>query len=110
MDGRTEKRMWKTQMGRFRILAFCEGLSFLGILFLTMPLKYIYGMPKPNQIIGLVHGFLFLFYLVQLAQIQANFAWDGKKTFWVFLASVFPFGTFIADHKIFRFEPKEPRT
>ena len=50
---------FKTQLGRFRVLAFAEGVSFLLILFITMPLKYLMDMPGPNKIIGMAHGIPF---------------------------------------------------
>ena len=47
--------LMKTPLGRFRILAFMEGLSYLAILFITMPLKYLYEMPLPNLVVGMAH-------------------------------------------------------
>ena len=52
--------LFKSPLGRFRILAFMEGLSFLLILFITMPLKYLYEMPEPNLVVGMAHGVLFV--------------------------------------------------
>ncbi|TGL40320.1 DUF3817 domain-containing protein [Leptospira perdikensis] len=99
----------QTKLGRFRILAFLEGLSFLTILFITMPLKYLYQNPEPNKIVGLIHGLLFLLYLVELFQIKVELEWKTKKTLLAALASVVPFGTFIAEKYLYlKSDAEEP--
>ena len=44
----------------FKIVSYLEGISYLLILFVTMPLKYIWDMPEANMVIGMAHGVLFL--------------------------------------------------
>lgn len=92
----------KTEIGRLRIIAFVEGTSFLLILFVTMPLKYLMDMPEPNKVVGMLHGVLFILYILAVVQGKYSFNWDGKTTFWALLASVIPFGTFWADAKYFK--------
>jgi integral membrane protein len=95
-----------TQLGRLRLLAFVEGVSLLLILFVSMPLKYFYNTPGPNKVIGMVHGLLFLLYVLAVIQAKIEWRWSGRKTALALLASVIPFGTFWADARLFR-EPKE---
>jgi integral membrane protein len=97
----------KTQMGRLRILAFIEGISFLVILFVTMPLKYIWQYPQPNKVFGMLHGVLFVLYVLAVLQLKIMQNWSFKKTFLALLASVIPFGTFWADKKLFQDTSKE---
>ena len=92
----------RTPLGRLRILAFAEGVSFLLILFVTMPLKYGMGMADPNYVVGLIHGLLFVMYVGLVLQVKITYDWSWKKTFWAWLASIVPFGTFIADKRLFR--------
>lgn len=94
--------LFKTQLGRLRIIAFAEGISLLMILFISMPLKYIFGLPQANMVIGMLHGLLFILYV--LAVIQAKFVlnWSLKNTFLALIASIIPFGTFWADKKLFK--------
>ena len=92
----------KTQIGRLRILAFSEGVSFLLLLFVTMPLKYLHGIREPNLVIGIFHGILFIVYCAAVILIKFDDNWAYKKTFLALLASVIPFGTFWADWKLFR--------
>lgn len=91
-----------TQMGRLRLLAFVEGVSFLILLFVTMPLKYAFAMPGPNKVFGMVHGLLFVLYVLAVVQMKIERDWTIKKTFLALIASVIPFGTFWADIKLFR--------
>lgn len=92
----------KTQIGRLRLLAFIEGVSFLVILFITMPLKYYFDIPQPNKIIGMVHGLLFVLYVFWVIQVKIEQDWSMKKTGLALLASIIPFGTFWADARLFR--------
>lgn len=92
----------KTSIGRFRIIAFTEGLSYLLILFITMPLKYLFDTPLPNQIIGMAHGVLFMVYIFGAIQMHFLLNWKIKLTTLVLLASIIPFGTFYMDHKVFK--------
>jgi len=90
----------KTPIGRFRLIAFLEGLSYL-LLGLTMVLKYKYAMPEPNKIVGMAHGVLFITYVFLLIQVSINYKWNFGKVVLAFLASLVPFGTFYADKKIY---------
>lgn len=92
----------KTQIGRLRIIAFVEGVSFLVILFVTMPLKYYANMPQPNKIFGMAHGLLFILYVLAVVQSKIQYEWSFKKTVLALIASIIPFGTFWADAKLFR--------
>jgi integral membrane protein len=92
----------KTQLGRTRIIAFIEGISFLVLLFITMPMKYMCGMPTPNKIFGMVHGVLFILYVLAVIQSKIEYDWNFKKTALALLASIVPFGTFWADEKLFK--------
>lgn len=92
----------KTQIGRLRILAFVEGVSFLVLLFITMPLKYAFDNPVPNKTFGMIHGLLFILYLLAVIQAKIEQNWTFRKTFLALLASIIPFGTFWADKKLFQ--------
>ncbi|MEO9953905.1 MULTISPECIES: DUF3817 domain-containing protein [Nonlabens] len=83
----------------FKYLAIVEGYSFLFILFLTMPLKYLGGILLPNKIMGMAHGFLFLSYVVMAIVVSQILKWDLKKLFIVLAMSVVPFGTFWMERK-----------
>ncbi|WP_340063192.1 DUF3817 domain-containing protein [Ascidiimonas aurantiaca] len=88
-------------IARLRIIAILEGISYL-LLGITMPLKYFYQLPEPNFYVGLAHGVLFMLYIVLCLQCALLYKWPWHITFWAFIASVIPFGTFVADARIFK--------
>lgn len=83
----------------FRLISYLEGISYLLILFVTMPLKYLFASPEPNRVIGMAHGFLFLLYIVFAFLIKPEKKWNNKTLLIVLLCSVIPFGTFWMDKK-----------
>ena len=92
----------KSTMGQLRIIAFLEGISFLVLLGIAMPLKYMAGMPKAVSIVGMAHGVLFVAYLLWLVLAKNQYKMSLAEMFWSFLAAILPFGTFVADEKIFK--------
>ncbi|RYF74885.1 MAG: DUF3817 domain-containing protein [Cytophagaceae bacterium] len=87
---------------RLRLVGFAEGLSFLILVFIAVPLKRIGGHPEAVQVVGPIHGLLFVMYVLTVIQAKTEYNWPLGKTLLALLASVIPGGTFYADHKIFR--------
>ena len=85
----------------FRIIAFLEGSSFILLLGIAMPLKYMYDKPEMVKIVGMAHGVLFMMYIVLAIVVKEKLNWNTKQTLLVLVASVLPFGTFYADRKLF---------
>ena len=94
--------MLSTSLSRLRLLGYLEGISFLLLLGVGMPLKYMYGMPAPNMVIGMTHGIIFMAYCACVFIVRSEQKWNFPKTFWAILAAFLPFGTFVADVKLFR--------
>lgn len=94
--------MIHTNIGRLRLLAYLEGISFLLLLGVGMPLKYYYDMPTPNLYIGMIHGLLFMAYCAWVLIVKAERHWSTPKTIWALFASFLPCGTFVADVKLFK--------
>ena len=97
----------KTNIGRLRIIGFLEGVSFLLLMGIGMPLKYYGGYPHATQDIGMAHGLLFIAYVISVFPVRKELKWSNTTTLLVLLASVIPFGTFIAEYKLFRKEKLE---
>jgi integral membrane protein len=87
-------------IGKFRVVALLEGASYL-MLSVTMILKYKYAIPEPNMVVGMSHGALFVLYVAMIFPVARKYSWDLLTVFWTFIASLLPFGTFVADAKIF---------
>lgn len=92
--------MLKSAIGRLRVVALVEGVSFLVLLFVAMPLKYAAGMPGAVKIVGGIHGGLFLLFLLALFQAFDEGKWPLSRAAIGFAASVVPFGTFWFDRSL----------
>ena len=87
------------QFKLFRYLGWAEGASLLILFLIAMPMKYMMGLPLATRIVGSVHGLLFVVYVVMCFQIAFSFNWKKHLLWKALLGSVFPFGTFLFDHK-----------
>ena len=83
----------------FRLISILEGISFLVLLFLAMPLKYIFELPQMVEIVGMAHGVLFIAYLTGAAWMFKPLNWKIKTLFIVIICSVLPFGPFYVENK-----------
>lgn len=87
-------------LGRFRFIAITEGISYLLLLFVAMPLKYFAAQPLPVKYLGWAHGILFVLYCILLLMAWIKYKWTFGKAFLAFIASLLPFGTFILDRQL----------
>ena len=83
----------------FRIIGFLEGISYLLLLGIGVPLKYLFENKSWVTALGMPHGLLFVAYLILAFLIKDQQQWNTKTFFIVCLASVIPFGTFYVDRK-----------
>ena len=91
---------YNTPLHRFRIVALLEGWSFLFLLFVAMPLKYIAHFPSSVKYAGWLHGVLFIAYAITLIEAWASRKWSFPKALLAMLVSFVPFGTFWFDKQI----------
>jgi integral membrane protein len=91
-----------TSVGRFRIVAFWEGISYLVLLFVAMPLKYGLGIDMAVRVVGMAHGVLFLAYIATLA-LAARRLGAGLSVV-AFVMSLVPGGTFWLEKRLRRDE------
>jgi integral membrane protein len=85
---------------RFRYVAYIEGISYVLLLFVAMPLKYFAGLPLAVRIVGMAHGVLFIAYVVTLALAASQVGWSVRKSALAFLASLVPFATFPLERRL----------
>ncbi len=83
----------------FRIISVLEGISFLVLLGIAMPLKYIAGIPEFVQVVGMAHGILFIMYVIGAFRMREKLTWSLKTLLIVILCSVLPFGPFYAEKR-----------
>lgn len=83
----------------FKIISVLEALSFLILLGIAMPLKYMAEIPEPVSIFGMVHGVLFIVYIIGAFFMKEKLNWSIQTLLIVIVCSVLPFGPFYADRK-----------
>ena len=87
----------------FRVIAFLEGLSYILLLFIAVPIKYINSDPQYVKMLGMPHGLLFMGYIALAIVLRTDNQWIKNNFFVVILASVIPFGTFVVEYKLNKF-------
>lgn len=84
----------------FRKVAIAEGLSYIFLVFIAMPLKYWADMPLAVKYTGWAHGVLFMLYIVFLIMAWQEYKWNFKKVVLIGFASLVPFAPFWVDKKL----------
>ena len=87
-------------LNRFRWIAIVEGVSYLLLVFIAMPLKYFADQPLPVKYLGWAHGVLFVAFCILLLRVWMERGWSFWKATLAFLSSLVPFGTFFFDREI----------
>jgi integral membrane protein len=90
----------KTSLGRLKVIGAIEAVSFLVLLLIAMPLKYMAGLPDAVRIIGGIHGGLWIIYIVALLIAWREERWSFGTLLAGGVASVLPFGPFVFDAKV----------
>jgi integral membrane protein len=91
-----------SELRRFRLVAFLEGLSFVVLLFVAMPLKYWADLPIAVRIVGMAHGLLFLAFVASLFDVALKRSWSPARWGLAFVSALVPFGTFLFDRSLRR--------
>lgn len=95
------KKYFSTSLGRLRLIGLLEGVTLLCMVFITVPLRVYFGVNKFSQILGPIHGCLFLLFIFNTLRVGVENNWKFRETTWkVLLACIIPFGTFYIDRKI----------
>jgi integral membrane protein len=90
----------KSGLSRLRVVGILEGVSFLLLLFVAMPLKYVWDQPLAVRYVGMAHGILFLLYLLAIVPVALDYRWGWRKVGLAVLASILPAGPFVFDAKV----------
>lgn len=92
--------MLSTPLARLRTIGFAEGTSFLLLLGIAMPLKYLAGMPMAVKLVGWAHGVLFVLYCLSILDVMRKERWPLSKGALAFIAAWLPFGPFVFDRRV----------
>ncbi|HEX8311114.1 MAG TPA: DUF3817 domain-containing protein [Chthoniobacteraceae bacterium] len=93
-----------------RISGLVEGASFLLLVFIAMPLKYLAGLPQAVKVVGLLHGILFVIFGLALLRTWAAERWPFSRVVLVFIAALVPFGPFLIDRRMREWEAQGATT
>ncbi len=96
--------MFKSPVHLLRGLALTEGVSFLVLLGVAMPLKYFAGLPQAVKLFGWAHGVLFVALCLVLLKVTREERWPLTRSAMVFVAALLPFGPFVIDHRLKNYE------
>jgi integral membrane protein len=86
----------------FRIISYLEGISYILLLFIAVPIKYYANDPTLVKLVGMPHGLLFVAYVILSLVNSKKHNWNFSKTLVVLISSIIPFGTFYVDYKYFK--------
>ncbi len=96
----TTKFSWTSELGQFRIISLLEGISYVLLLGVAMPMKYWAGDPTLVRILGRIHGGLFVLFAIALLRVATEDGWPWRKSLTAFMASLTPLGAFWLEHKL----------
>ncbi len=82
------------------MIGLLEGISYLVLLLIAMPLKYYAGYPEAVKIAGWIHGILFTLFTLSVVRTQRLMYWKYSKTLAALMASILPFGTFVLNRRL----------
>ena len=80
-----------------RFTGIAEGISFLVLLLIAMPLKYYFGLPIAVKVVGWMHGVLFIAYIIIVLLSIKIMRWNWFSVGVALAASLIPIGTFVLD-------------
>lgn len=85
---------------RFRMISLTEGISMVVLVFVAMPLKWIFDLPDMVTYVGWIHGVLFILYILVLFPTSRKLRWPFQNAMFALIAAVLPFGPFLFDRKL----------
>ena len=89
-----------TPIRHFRLTALAEAISYLLLLFIAMPLKYVWQMPVAVKVTGMIHGVLFVVFCFTLYRAWLAAKWPLERAVMLFIASLIPFVPFWLDQRV----------
>lgn len=98
--------MLSDTFSRFRLISLIEGISFLILVFIAMPLKYMAEIPLAVKIVGMAHGVLFILFVIALIMASKRYKWKFLS-FQLFVYSLIPFGFILIEKIIMKNPPKK---
>jgi integral membrane protein len=86
-----------SELKKFRLINKIEGISFIILLFIAMPMKYSFGYPMATKVVGMLHGLLVFAFIYQIIEAKKEDGFMLKETALYSILSLIPFGSFYTD-------------
>ena len=90
----------RAALKRYRVIAYVVGVMLLVLVFVAMPLKYLGDDPSAVNVVGPLHGFLYVVYLLGAFDLARRVRWSLGRMVMVALAGTIPFLSFYAERKV----------
>ena len=91
-----------TALRNYRVAAWVTGIGLLVLVFVAMPLKYFFGEPRPVAVVGMLHGFLYMAYIVCTLILAERTRWRPLEAVVILLAGTIPIASFVAERQVTR--------
>jgi integral membrane protein len=101
-EGRAPARAIEAALTRYRIVAYAVGVGLLVLVFVGVPLNHLAHRPGVVGVVGPLHGFLYIVYLLTAVDLAFRCRWPLLRTLLVMLAGTIPFLSFVAERKVTR--------
>lgn len=92
--------LFDNRLKQLRTVAWIEGLSYLILLFVAMPMKYFADQPAMVRYVGMIHGLLFVLFIINTIQAKIEYGWSGGHMMRVMGTSLIPFGMIMFDRMV----------
>lgn len=89
-----------TALRNYRVAAWVTGIGLLVLVFIAMPLKYFFGEPRPVALVGMMHGFLYMAYIVCTLLLAERGRWKPLDALLILLAGTIPVASFVAERRV----------
>jgi integral membrane protein len=90
----------ETALRNYRISAWVTGIGLLVLVFVAMPLKYFFGQPQLVALVGMMHGFLYMAYIVLTLLLAERARWKPLDALVILLAGTIPVASFVAERRV----------
>ena len=91
-----------TALRNYRVAAWVTGTGLLLLVFVAMPLKYLFDEPRPVALIGMLHGFFYMAYIVCTLILAERCRWRPLDAVVILLAGTIPVASFVAERQVTR--------
>lgn len=86
-----------SELKKFKLINKIEGISFIILIFIAMPMKYMMDIPMATKIVGMTHGLFVFAFLYQIIEAKKEAGLTMKEVGLYTLLSFIPFGSFYTD-------------